>query len=265
MPVAQATHNKVAFITGAGSGIGKATALLFSQRGFCIAAVDRQIKRAEETVAEVRLPKDAPKAVAIRTDISKPEDLRAAVQQAVDQLGRLDVCVNCAGIEGDRADTADYPVDVFDHVMAVNCRGTFLCMQEELKVMEQQEPGAGGFRGHIVNVSSTAGLQAMAGFSAYCASKWAILGMTKTAAAEYAPKHIRINAVCPATTDTPMVQRFTDRWPEWQAETNKGFPVGRICQPKEVAEAIWFLSAGGCPFMVGCVRAWCHWQCTEPL
>ena len=108
-----------------------------------------------------------------------------------------------------------------------------------------------GSRGNIVNTSSTAGLGMMPEFSPYCASKWAVIGLTKSVAKEYAKEGIRINAVCPATTDTPMRSRFQEQWPEWQSETDAGYPVGRVAAPEEVAEAVYWLCSDSCPFVTG--------------
>ena len=187
------------------------------------------------------------------------------VKHAVDTNGHLDGAVNAAGIEGERALLHETDISNYDKVMCVNLKGTFLCMRAIVKQMLKQSAHTSSQRSAsaavnldtcnyaIVNVSSTAGQSAMPEFSCYSASKFAIVGLTRTAAKEYAPQGIRVNAIAPSTTDTPMVARFTERWPEWQAKQNASFPVGRIGRTDEVAATCAFLLSAECPMLTGAV------------
>ncbi|CAK0834059.1 unnamed protein product [Prorocentrum cordatum] len=189
----------------------------------------------------------------------------ALVQQTVATFGSLHHCFNNAGIEGGRAPLHETAPGDFERVMAVNAGGVFNCMRAEIRQMLAQlklnpvvvgaspkSPKAVDTVGlSIVNTSSTAGLSAMAEFSPYCASKHAVIGLTRCAAREYAPFGIRVNCVCPSTTDTPMVQRFSQSWPDWQDRQNSSFPAGRIGTPEEVAEAVLWLSSPRCPMVCG--------------
>eukprot|EP00879_Flechtneria_rotunda_P011187 GHRR01011685.1.p1 GENE.GHRR01011685.1~~GHRR01011685.1.p1 ORF type:complete len:196 (+),score=58.58 GHRR01011685.1:169-756(+) len=171
----------------------------------------------------------------VKADVSQEEDVQQLIDSIDDKYGRLDVCLNNAGIEGDRAVTHKYSTEAFDRVMAVNARSVFLCLKYEIPLMLE----TAGTEGSIVITSSSAGMCGMPEFCAYSASKHAVIGLARTAAAEYAGK-IRINCINPATTDTPMIQRFTEKWPDWQAETNAAYPMGRIATAEEVAEAaVW--------------------------
>eukprot|EP01065_Artemidia_motanka_P036939 TRINITY_DN45016_c0_g1_i1.p1 TRINITY_DN45016_c0_g1~~TRINITY_DN45016_c0_g1_i1.p1 ORF type:complete len:282 (+),score=91.12 TRINITY_DN45016_c0_g1_i1:49-846(+) len=246
-----ASHvDRVALVTGAGSGIGRAACLKFAEEGYSVVCVDVR-EAAARAVAET-LRQRGGVAEAVAADVSREEDVERMVARAVDRFGRIDLCFNNAGIIGDRACTDSYSTAQFERVLAVNLQGVFLCMKHELRAMTRQRPvGRHGVRGVIVNTSSTAGLKGMSEFGAYCASKWGILGLTRSAAAEYASRGIRVNAVCPATTDTAMVDYFKERWPEWQEQTNQLYKVGRICTAEEVAEAVLWLGSDKSPFVVG--------------
>ncbi|XP_066265084.1 2,5-dichloro-2,5-cyclohexadiene-1,4-diol dehydrogenase-like [Branchiostoma lanceolatum] len=204
--------------------------------------------------------------LAVQVDVSNAASVQAMVDKTVKQFGRIDCALNNAGIEGAREKIVDYPVDMFDRVMNVNLKGMWLCVKYEVAQMLKQERVVSnpetwsdkpelcrfqGQRGSIVNTSSTAGLGAMPEFTPYCSSKWAIIGLTKTVAQEYAKEGIRVNAVCPATTDTPMRDRFEAHWPDWQAKTDASYPVGRVAAPEEVAEAVVWLCSDACPFATG--------------
>eukprot|EP00747_Dinoflagellata_sp_TGD_P038565 gnl/TRDRNA2_/TRDRNA2_139745_c0_seq1.p1 gnl/TRDRNA2_/TRDRNA2_139745_c0~~gnl/TRDRNA2_/TRDRNA2_139745_c0_seq1.p1 ORF type:complete len:292 (-),score=48.75 gnl/TRDRNA2_/TRDRNA2_139745_c0_seq1:146-1021(-) len=268
-----AERRRTLFCTGGGSGIGRGICLLFASRGYDVAVVDIDESKAGKTARLVEAHSSqgsssgkkrsadgtvlaassgTGRAVALRCDVSSATQVAAAVEATVKEFGRIDAAINCAGIEGERARLADYSEDVFDRVTNVNYRGLFLCLGAEIRqLLSQDRIGERGIRGHVVNISSTAGLGAMKEFSAYCGSKWAVLGLTKTAAREYIGDGIRVSAVCPATTATPMVERFSAKWPEWQETTNKSYPIGRVCSVEEVAEAAYFLCSESCGFHVG--------------
>ena len=252
---------RVALITGGGNGIGRAAAIKFSQEGFSCAVADIDEKQAQEAVSMLPNP-----GIAIKVDVTDAEAVENMINKTLIEFGRLDCAFNNAGIEGVRETTDDYPENVFDRVSNTNLKGMWLCLKYEIGQMMKQEleinspdkwddkPDLSrykGVRGTIVNTSSTAGLGAMPEFAPYCASKWAVIGLTKSVAKEYADKGIRVNAVCPATTDTPMRDRFQTQWPEWQSKTDASYPVGRVAASEEVAEAVYWLCDDKCHFVTG--------------
>ncbi|XP_078699019.1 A-factor type gamma-butyrolactone 1'-reductase (1S-forming)-like [Branchiostoma floridae x Branchiostoma belcheri] len=256
------TRKCVALVTGGGSGIGRAAAVRFAELGYNCAVADRDWAGATETVNMLKTT-----GLAVQVDVGDSASVQAMIQTTVEHFGQIDCAFNNAGIEGTaRAKIADYPEYQFDSVVNVNLKGVWLCMKYEIAQMLKQErivsdpeKWAGksdlcrfqGQRGSIVNTSSTAGLGLMPEFTPYCASKWAIIGLTKTVAAEYAKEGIRVNAVCPATTDTAMRDRFEAQWPDWQAKTDASYPAGRVAAPEEVAEAVTWLCSDACPFATG--------------
>ena len=167
------------------------------------------------------------------------------VQKAVSTFGRLDAAFNNAGIHVARADTADVERRDFDRIIAVNLRGVFNCMKHELRQMRTQSSGA------IVNCSSQSGFVGIAGLGAYTASKHGVIGLTKAAALEYAPQSIRINAVCPGTTETPLVKGLMQREPGRLDEVIAGIPLGRMGRPEEIASAVLWLCSPDASFMIG--------------
>ena len=252
---------RVILITGGGSGIGRSTAIKFSEQGYKCAVADIDKNSADQTVREL---KNA--GIAIQVDVTDAKSVEEMVNTTVQTYGSIDCAFNNAGVEGVREKTENYPEEAFNRVMDTNLKGMWLCLKYEIQQMMKQELTVSdpdkwknmpelsrfqGTRGSIVNTSSTAGLNAMPEFAPYCASKWAIIGMTKSIAKEYAKDGIRINAVCPATTDTPMRDRFKEQWPEWQAQTDGCYPVGRVAAPEEVAEAVYWLCEDNCPFVTG--------------
>jgi len=255
------TKDRVVLITGGGSGIGRATAIKFSEAGYKCAVADINKVGAEQTVKEL---KNA--GIAIEVDVTDAQSVEKMIDTTVQTYGRIDCAFNNAGVEGVREKTENYPEEAFDRVLNTNLKGMWLCIKYEVKQMMKQElvindpekwknkPDLSRFqgsRGNIVNTSSTAGLGAMPEFVPYCASKWAVLGMTQSIAKEYAKDGIRINAVCPATTDTPMRSRFKEQWPEWQSQTDGCYPVGRVATPEEIAEAVYWFCGDTCPFVTG--------------
>ena len=248
-------QDKVVLVTGAGSGIGRAVALLCAAHGGKVMCCDADAGALEDTCQRIQAAGGCCRFVV--ADVSLEEDCQRLVQTVVQNFGALHLAVNNAGIEGTRARIHEYPAEVYDKVLSVNAKGVWLCLKYEVAQMLRQRQTESRLSMSpvpdysIVNISSTSGHAGMPEFSAYCMSKWAILGLTKTAAKEYAQEKIRVNAVCPATTDTAMVKRFWEQWPEWQEHTNASYPLGRIAAPEEVAEAVLFLLSERCTFMTG--------------
>ena len=234
---------KVALITGAGSGIGRASALAFAREGAKVAVADIVVEGGEETV---RMVKEAGgEAFFIKVDVANAAEVEAMVNAVVDTYGRIDCAYNNAGIEGRLASTDEYPEDVFDKVIDINLTGVWLCMKYELPHMLKQGSGA------IVNTASGAGLIGVAGMSAYVASKHGVVGLTKTAALEYAKSGIRVNSVCPGLIQTPMVERITADQPQLGEALVAAEPVGRTGKPEEIAESVVWLSSDAASFVTG--------------
>ena len=237
-------NDKIALITGAAAGIGRATALKFASEGAKVVASDVNGKGGEETVDLIK--KAGGDAIFVKSDISQSADVKALVAETVKTYGRLDCACNIAGILGTMGPFTDQTEDDFDRVIAVNLRGTFLCIQAELGQMLKNDGGT------IVNVASIAGLVGSAGISPYVASKHAVTGLTKTAALEFAQQGIRVNAVCPGGIDTDMVQSFLSE--EFTREMiDTMHPIGRIGQPEEVAELMVWLCSDRSSFMTGAI------------
>jgi NAD(P)-dependent dehydrogenase (short-subunit alcohol dehydrogenase family) len=221
-------EGKVALVTGAASGIGKATAALLAGSGARVVASD--LRAGDDVVA---------------ADVADGEAMRAVVAQAVETHGRLDLAANCAGVGGGHAATHDYPEAEFDRIVAINLRGTWLSMRAELEAMLRTGGGA------IVNVSSTLGLRGSPFAAPYSASKHGVLGLTKTAALEYAQQGIRVNAVCPGAIDTPMMDETFERFPGFRETLTAYVPMGRMGGPEEVAGAITWLCSDAASFVTG--------------
>ena len=240
---------KTALVTGSGAGIGRATALKFAAEGANVVVSDIHVEGGEETVAMIHKAGGA--AMFQHADVAKSSDVAALVAGAVDQYGRLDCAVNNAGIEGTIASFADQAEANYDTIMKVNAKGTFLCMQAEIRHMLQ----AGG--GTIVNLSSIAGLIGFPGLSPYVASKHAVIGMTKNAALEYGKAGIRVNAVCPGGIDTRMLDSLANQVTAGAQSSSQMMdplhPLGRIGTPEEVANLIVWLSSPQASFMLGAI------------
>lgn len=234
---------KVALVTGAGSGIGRATALLFARKGARVLVADIIPEGGMETVRLIQAA--GGEAVFIKADVSNAEQVRSMIAGAVETYGRLDYAVNNAGLEAQPAPTADCAEADFDRTVAVNLRGTFLCMKYEIQQMLKQGKGA------IVNLSSMAGMVGVAGMPAYTAAKHGIIGLTRTAALEYSKAGIRVNAVCPGATRTPMVAQIIAAMPEIGKGMEENHPIGRIAEPEEIAEAIVWLCSDAASFVTG--------------
>jgi NAD(P)-dependent dehydrogenase (short-subunit alcohol dehydrogenase family) len=236
-------EDKVALVTGGSSGIGQATALAFGRAGARVVVADVAEDGGEETVELIKKAGSA--AIFVHTDVAKATDVAALIRAAVSTYGRLDYAFNNAGIDGEMAPTADCSEANWDHVLATNLKGVWLCMKHEIQHMLQHGGGA------IVNTASVAGVVASPGLAAYTASKHAIVGLTKTAALEYAKAGIRINAVCPGAIRTPTLERFVGQAPQLVAQIVAMEPIGRLGTPEEVAEAVIWLCSDGASFVIG--------------
>ena len=234
---------KVALITGGGSGIGRATALAFAQQGARVVVADVQDHGGEQTVAQIAQAGGA--AMYVHADVSRAADVAALVQQVVASYDRLDYAHNNAGVGGPVRSLDEIDESQWDQVIAVNLKGVWLCMKHEIQQMRAQGGGA------IVNTASVAGLIGAEGIAAYGASKHGVVGLTKTAALEYASAGIRVNAVCPGFIDTPMVAALIDGDPRTSARLARAHPLGRIGTPDEVAVAVVWLCSDAASFITG--------------
>lgn len=231
--------NQTVFITGAGSGIGRATALAFAKDGAQVVVADINETTGKQTV---RLIQDVNgRALFVPCDVTKPAQIEQAIQQTVDTFGRLDIAVNNAGIGGRFARLLDQTADDFNQIMAVNVGSVFYGMQAQIRQMLTQLEDDQSSRGKIVNVSSIAGVRGMPMGAPYSASKHAVIGLTKTAALEYVKKNIRINAICPVYTHSAMVDELISAAPSMEERMRKLIPIGRLAQPEEIAQAILWL------------------------
>lgn len=235
--------NKVALITGAGSGIGRACAMLFASEGAQVAVVDIDEPTATETGRLIR--NQGGEAIAIRADVGQPEDVQAMVESTVKRFGTVDVLFNSAATEGPICFAAQISLEQFDRIMAVNLRGTWLGMKYVLPLMMEKRSGS------IINVSSLAGLKATPGGAAYCASKFGVIGITEAVAIEYGKYNIRANCIVPGWIETPMVHRlFGDKLP---ASSATAAPLRRVGQPEDVAKAALFLISDDAAYITGTV------------
>ena len=235
--------NKVAIITGASYGIGRATAIAFARNGARLVLADWKEDPAHETLNQVRAL--GGEAVLVRCDVSRAADVRNLVDTCISTYGRLDYAFNNAGIEGEQAITHECSEENWDKTIAVDLKGIWLCMKYEIPHMLKQTGAA------IVNCSSVAGLVGFAGLPAYVASKHAVLGLTKTAALEYATQGLRVNAVCPGVIHTAMIDRITGMDKEVEKQFTELEPLGRMGTPEEIAEAVVWLCSGASSFATG--------------
>lgn len=236
---------KVALVTGAASGIGRATALAYARQGARVVVADLDEDGVETTVQKIS--EEGGIAQGVTVDVSSPEAAERMVETTIDVFGRLDYACNNAGIEGARVSTTEYTVEEWDRVMAVNLRGAWLCMKHEIPHMLENDEG-----GAIINMASILGKVGFASAPAYTAAKHGLVGLTKAAALEYSAQGIRVNAVCPAFIETPMLDRAgltTD--PEAYKQLEGLHPIGRLGTSEEVAEAVVWLSSPAASFVTG--------------
>lgn len=234
---------RVALVTGAASGIGAATARAFAREGASVVLADTQVELGEQVAGEL-LAKGA-RANFVKCDMRDERDIEAAVRLAVQEFGALHIAFNNAGIEGAQAPTAECTNENWDQVININLRGVWLCMKHEIPAML----AAGG--GAIVNCSSIAGVVGFPNIPAYVASKHGVIGLTKTAALEYAAGNIRVNAVCPGVIQTPMIDRFVKGDPAAKQSLIEGEPIARVGMPEEIASAVLWLAGSGSSFATG--------------
>jgi NAD(P)-dependent dehydrogenase (short-subunit alcohol dehydrogenase family) len=241
--VAATMQGKVALITGGGSGIGRATAFRVAREGVKVMIADYVPESAERVVKTIK--EAGGDASCVAADVSVTKQAEMIVSKTVETYGRLDYAFNNAGIEGTIADTAGYPEDSFDRTIAINLKAVWLCMKYEIPQMLKSGGGA------IVNTASTLGLVAIAGTAAYTAAKHGVVGLTKTAALEYAQKNLRVNCVCPGFIRTAMVERAMDKAMLGEEQMIAIEPIGRLGKPEEIAEGVCWLFSDAASFVTG--------------
>ncbi|WP_020652464.1 SDR family oxidoreductase [Massilia niastensis] len=226
---------KVVLVTGAASGIGRAIALAFGRSGASVVVADTSIEGGHATAAMI--VESGGKALFVQSNVTRAADVEALVEKTVNYYGRLDYAVNNAAVEEEGQPLADAEDDQFDRIMGVNVKGVWLCMKYQLRQMLKQGSGA------IVNMASVSGLVAAPNRAIYGASKHAVVGLTKSAAAEYARDGIRVNALCPSAVRTPMLARMVERDPGTEKRLESAQPMGRVAEPVEIANAaLWLCS-----------------------
>ncbi len=236
-------EDKVALVTGGNSGIGRATSLSFAREGARVVIAARREDLGQAVVREIK--ENSGDAVFIKTDVTHPADVENLFKEIIDRYGKLDYAFNNAGVGGPMNRLVRQTMENWDLVINTNLRGVWLCLKQEIQLMLKQGGGA------IVNTASTAGISGSPGAAIYSASKHGVLGLTKSAAADYATKNIRINAVCPGPIMTPMLEEgFTER-PAMKEAYLATVPMGRFGVPQEIAGAVLWLCSAEASFMTG--------------
>ena len=234
---------KVALVTGAGLGMGLATAKAFAEAGAAVVLADIN-ENSVHSVAE-ELVSAGHQAIAVRCDVANEAEVAVMIEQTVSTFGCLDAAFNNAGVQSPAVETADASGEEFDRVIAINLRGVWNCMKYELRQMREQGSGA------IVNNSSIGGLIGLPGRAIYHASKFGVIGLTRSAALEYAARGIRINAVCPGAIETPMVEDMVAKGWIAMEDMVSGQPIGRLGRPEEIASTVLWLCSAGASFVIG--------------
>jgi NAD(P)-dependent dehydrogenase (short-subunit alcohol dehydrogenase family) len=241
--MAGSLEGKAILVTGGGSGIGRATSLLLAKQGAKVMIADYVPEGAQKTVTMIK--EAGGTADCLAADVSVTKQVEMMVAKTVEKFGRIDGAFNNAGIEGKMAGTIDTSEENFDRTIAINLKGVWLCMKYEIPQMLKQGGGV------IVNTASIAGLVGFEGLPAYNASKHGVVGLTKTAALEFAQKNIRVNCVCPGVIQTPMVARLMDGGGMNENDMRAGEPVGRFGQPHEIGEGVVWLLSDASSFVTG--------------
>ena len=234
---------KTAIITGAGSGIGEAAALAFAREGANVVVADINPEAAEQTVQMIS--EEGGKSVFVQTDITKAKDVKAMVERTIEEFGGLDCAFNNAGVDNIHLPVGEYDEEEWHRVIEVNLTGTMLCMRYEIPAMLARASGA------IVNCSSAVGLVGSPVSPAYISSKHGIIGLTRSAAIDYAQRNIRVNAVCPGVIRTPIVEAFCLEVPDGEAKLLAQMPMRRLGRTEEVASAVLWLCSDGASFVTG--------------
>jgi NAD(P)-dependent dehydrogenase (short-subunit alcohol dehydrogenase family) len=236
-------EGKAALVTGGGSGLGRASAIALARAGATVTVADVDERGGNETAALVS-EEAGGDADFVRADVTQADEVEAMVDKAVARWGRLDCALNNAGTTGVSAPTADYTLDDWNRAIALNLTGVFLCLKYELPAMLERG-------GAIVNMASGAGLVGFPGLPAYVASKHGVVGLTRAAALEYASQGVRVNAICPGSTRTPMLEGFMGGDEQVERMMTRAVPLGRLGRPEEIADAVVWLCSDAASFVVG--------------
>lgn len=236
-------NGQVALVTGAASGMGLATARAFAEAGAAVTLADISKDALQQAVDQIK--SIGGNAIAVLCDVADEAQVAVMVERTVTEFGRLDAAFNNAGIQVQSSEVADQPAEDYDRVNAINLRGVWACMKHELQQMRRQGSGA------IVNCSSIGGLVGRAELAAYHASKHGVIGLTRSAALEYAARGIRVNAVCPGTIDTPMVSSMLEKGMLAMDDLLRDLPMKRLGKGEEIAHAVLWLCSSGSTFVTG--------------
>lgn len=238
-----ALDGRAALVTGGGSGLGRASAIALARAGANVTVADVDEQGGKETAALV-FEEVGGDADFVHADVTRPDEVEAMVDKTITRWGHLDCALNNAGTTGASAPTAEHTLDDWNRAIALNLTGVFLCLKYEIPAMLERG-------GAIVNMASGAGLVGFAGLPAYVASKHGVVGLTRAAALEYASQSVRINAICPGSTRTPMLEGFMGGDPQIERMMTRAVPLGRLGRPEEIAEAVVWLCSDAASFVVG--------------